>query len=72
MKPYASDYPITANIAASTWLARRTSRLSVLISGCPVPGQDGELGRGGNWICGTSKSGVELQANSTISAVVRA
>ena len=53
MKPYESDYSITANLAASPWLARSKNHLSVVISGHPVPEQDGELGRDGNWVCGT-------------------
>jgi len=70
MKPYASDYPIAANLAAPPRLARRTSRLSVLISSRPIPGQDGELGRGGNRVCRTSESSLELQAHPTISALL--
>ena len=48
MKPYESDYSITANIAAITGLAWSRSYLSVVVSGRPVPGQDSKLGRGGN------------------------
>ena len=60
MKPYESDYLIAADIAASTRLAWRTSRLSVLISGCPIPGQDGEPGRDGNRVWGTGEGRLEL------------
>ena len=53
MKPYESDYPIASNIAAITGLAWSKSYLSVVVSGRPVPGQDRELGRGGNRVCRT-------------------
>ena len=71
MKPYESDYPIAANIAAPHRLARRTSRLSIVVSGCPVPGQNGKPGRGGNRIRGTGEGNLKLQTHPTVSAVIR-
>jgi len=56
MKPYEPDYPIAANLAASTGLARRTSLLSIVVLDCPVPGQDREPGRSGNRVCGKCES----------------
>ena len=56
MKLYESDYSTTTNIAAPPRLARSASRLSVLVSGRPVPGQDGELSRGRNRVAGSAKA----------------